>query len=205
MGTSTISQIEPVTLALIGLFSAAALVSVAVAAARHFLRKGEDASAPSGLAGRVSHVIGYIFAAALIASTGASIATLAKDAGGESDIQSAASRTGSATNPFAPTQSSGLEPIQGERSELGKKVEGALELLKEEAVESFGQAGGNGVSGGIKGKAVETEGAVSIRPIEDDDTARKLLSSSDYLRYKSGIKFNAVESPDGTSAIRAVS
>lgn len=119
MGNATASQIEPITAALIGILAAAALVAVAIATARHFLRKGEDASAPSGFYGRAAHIIGYIFAAALIAGAGASIATYVSSTGADASLQSAASRTGSGTNPFAPTESSGLEPLQGKRSELG--------------------------------------------------------------------------------------
>ena len=94
MGNSTAAQIEPITFALIGIFAAVALVAVAVAAARHFLRKGEDASAPSGFLSRASHVVGYIFAGGLIAAGGASISKLAKGTGGEKQIQDAASKTG---------------------------------------------------------------------------------------------------------------
>ncbi len=127
MGNATASQIEPITAALIGLFAAAALVAVTIAAARHFLRKGEDVSAPSGFYGRTAHIIGYIFAAALIAGAGASIAAYVSSTGADASLQNAASKTGSDINPFAPTESRGLEPLQGRRSELGALADAAVD------------------------------------------------------------------------------
>lgn len=205
MGTATAGQIEPITYALLGLFAAAALVAIAVAAARHFLRKGEDASAPSGLAGRAAHVAGYIFAGALIAAGGASLAKGAKDAGGESVIQGAASAVGSENgNPFAPTESAGLEPIAGTRSELGQAVEGLVERIKAEAARGNAGEAKGGALGSVKGVAAKAEGSASVTAIKDDETAMRLLSPSDYLKYKSGVRFEAVEAADGSRIIYAV-
>lgn len=205
MGTSTASQIQPITFALIGLFAAAALVAVAVAATRHFLRKGEDASAPSGFMGRASHVIGYIFAGGLIAAGGASISNLVKGTGGEKALQDAASKTGTSTNPFAPTKSTGLEPIQGERSDLGKAADKAVKLIQKEAAKASKEEARGKIAEAIKGVAATADGSIGIVPIEDDETARRLLSASDYLRYKNGVKFEAVNASDGSRLIRAIS
>lgn len=120
MGSSTASQIQPVTATLLGLLAASALVALVIAVARHFLRKGEDASAPSGIYGRTAHIVGYIFAAALIAGAGASIAAYVSSTGADASLKSAASKTGTDANPFAPTESKGLEPLQGRRSQLGE-------------------------------------------------------------------------------------
>lgn len=127
MGNATASQIQPLTALLIGVFAAAALVAVAIAAARHFLRKGEDASAPSGFYGRAAHIIGYIFAAALIAGAGASIAAYVTSTGADYSLRNAAAKTGTDANPFAPTESSGLEPLQGKRSELGEFADAVVD------------------------------------------------------------------------------
>lgn len=205
MGSSTASQIEPITLALIGLFAAAALVAIVVAAARHFLRKGEDASAPSGFMNRASHVVGYIFAGGLIAAGGASISQMAKGAGGERALQDAASKTGTSANPFVPTKSTGLEPIQGTRSDLGKAADKALKLIQKEASRASKEEARGKIAEAIKGIAATANGSVSVTPITDDDTARRLLSASDYLRYMSGVKFQAVRASDGSQLIRAIS
>ncbi len=205
MGNSTAAQIEPITFALIGIFAAAALVAVAVAAARHFLRKGEDASAPSGFLSRASHVVGYIFAGGLIAAGGASISKLAKGTGGEKQIQDAASKTGSGANPFAPTKSTGLEPIQGERSDLGKAADKAMKLIQKEAARASKEEARGKMAQAIKGVAATANGSVGVVPIQDDEIARKLLSATDYLRYKSGVKFQAVKASDGSQLIRAIS
>ncbi len=205
MGNSTAAQIEPITYALVGIFAAAALVAIAVAAARHFLRKGEDASAPSGFASRASHVVGYILAGGLIAAGGASISRLAKETGGEAAIQDAASMTGSGANPFAPTKSTGLEPIQGERSDLGKAADRAMKLIQKEVARASKEEARGKIAQAIKGVAATADGSVSVIPIQDDETARRLLSASDYLRYKSGVKFQAVKASDGSQLIRAIS
>lgn len=205
MGTSTASQIEPITYALIGIFAAAALVAVAVAAARHFLRKGEDATAPSGFLNRASHVVGYIFAGGLIAAGGASISALAKNAGGEKALQNAASKTGTSVNPFAPTKSTGLEPIQGQRSDVGKAADAAMKRIQKEAARTSKEEARGKVAEAIKGVAATANGSIGVIPIQDDATARRLLSASDYLRYLNGVKFQAVQASDGSRLIRAVS
>ena len=205
MGTSTASQIEPITAALLGIFAAAALVAIAVAAARHFMRKGEDASTPSGFAGRISHVIGYIFAGGLIAAGGASLANLAKGTGGESSIQGASGMTDAAgKNPFAPTESSGLEPIAGERSEIANKADAALKKIQAQADKERKKAEKQKVLESIKGVAAKAAGATSVTPIADDETAKRMLSASDYLRYKSGVRFEAVQAQDGSTLIHAL-
>ncbi|WP_276666804.1 hypothetical protein [Senegalimassilia anaerobia] len=205
MGNETASQIEPITAALLGIFAAAALVAIAVAAARHFMRKGEDASAPGGFAGRASHVIGYIFAGGLIAAGGASLANLAKGTGGESSIQGAAGMTGAAgKNPFAPTQSNGLEAIAGDRSELGNKADMVVKKIQAQADKERKKAEKQKVLESIKGVAAQAAGAMSVTPITDDETAKQVLSASDYLRYKSGVRFEAVQAQDGSTLIHAV-
>lgn len=205
MGTSTASQIEPITAALLGIFAAAALVATAVAAARHFMRKGEDASAPSGFAGRVSHVIGYIFAGGLIAAGGTSLAHLAKGTGGEASMQGAASAAGaSGKNPFAPTQSSGLEPIAGERSELGNAADALVKRIQAQADKERAKAEKRKALESVKGVAAKAGGTASVIPITDDEAAMRMLSPSDYLRYKSGVRFEAVRAQDGSTLILAV-
>lgn len=205
MGNATASQIEPITAALLGTFAAAALVAIAVAAARHFMRKGEDASAPSGFAGRVSHVIGYIFVGGLIAAGGASLASVAKGTGGESSIQGAAGMTGATgKNPFAPTESSGLEPIAGDRSELGNKADAVVKKIQAQADKERKKAEKQKALESVKGVAAKAAGTTSVIPIADDETAKRMLSASDYLRYKSGVRFEAVQSQDGSTLIHAV-
>lgn len=204
MGNSTASQIEPITIALLGIFAAAALVAIAVAVARHFVRKGEDASAPSGLGSRISHVVGYIFAGGLIAAGGVSVSNLAKGSGGEDAIRNAASQTGSdGKNPFAPTESSGLEPIAGKRSKEGEAVSRLVDHMKAEADRQRKTQMKQEALSKIKGAASNTQG-MDVVPIEDDETARAMLSAGDYLRYTSGVRFVAVTSARGERFIRAV-
>lgn len=204
MGNATAEQIAPIAGILLGIFAAAALVAIAVAAARHFLRKGEDAAAPSGIGSRVSHVIGYIFAGGLIAGAGASIATLGKDAGGEDAIQSAASQTGRPSkNPFAPTGSTGLEPIAGKRSEEAEAASRAIKRIQAEADRDRKKQEKQALLKKLKGATSAADG-IDVEPIEDDETARKLLSPSDYLKYASGIRFVAITASDGSCLIRPV-
>ncbi len=202
MGNATASQIEPLAAGLLGIFAAAALLAVAIAAARHFLRKGEDASAPSGAANRIAHVAGYVFAAALIAAGGTSLAGLAKGAGGEAGIQQAGSLVGSSSrNPFAPTESSGLEPIAGERSELGKVASVVVEHYDELVAAGKREEARRELLEGIEASAPEGAEAVAI---DDDAVAKRLLSGPDYIRYRSGVRFEAARAEDGSLAIRAV-
>lgn len=203
MGNSTATQIEPIAIALLGVFAAAALVAIVIAAARWFVRKGGDAASPSGLGSRIAHVVGYIFAGGLIVAGGASISSLAKGAGGEGAIQDAATQTGTATNPFAPTESTGLEPIAGKRSQEGEAISKLVDRMRAEADMQRRDQMKREALQKIKGSTSAAKG-LDIVPIEDDETARSMLSAGDYLRYTSGVRFVAVTASDGSRFILPV-
>ena len=97
-----------------------------------------------------------------------------------------------------------MSPSQAIESELGNKAEMVVKKIQAQADKERKKAEKQKALESIKGVAAKAAGTTGVTPIADDETAKRMLSESDYLRYKSGVRFEAVQSQDGSTLIHAV-